>query len=168
MLTVSALDFTNRNIQNQKSKISFQATPNAIDSKLSIKAKKLVKRASTYIEETWTDIRKGKTIIEEPKFACSLGKHKFAELRPIYNGKKSMLIEISDDKYIENIIIDREKQNHFIYEKKVLTDHGCATLKSYNSKTDNNIELEEHINSEIEKSLTEILPKVTMRQLLEC
>ena len=146
--------------------ITFQAVSSPIESKFSLKAEWLIRRIDDLLEDTWTAIKKGKLLMDEPKYVTVLKNKDVAVLKPIYNGKKSMLIEISNDKYIENIIIDRTYQSDFTYEKRVITDYGSATLKSYNSKRDNNPQLEKAINAKIEESLSKILPKPSVRRKL--
>ena len=166
MQTVSLHNYHSKINGNRFSQTSFQAAPVAIDSKLSLKAQGLIRRASTYLEDAWTAIRKGELLMEEPNFIGFTKNNEVVTLKPVYNGRNSMLLEISKDKHIENIIIDRTKQDNFTYEKRVLTDHGSATLKSYNSKRDNNMLLEETINKKIELGLEAILPKLSIRQML--
>ena len=164
MQPIASVNFQGNINNNRNSKISFQAAPMSFDSKLSFKAQGLIRRASRYVED-WTSIRKGELIMEEPRFMGVIKGNKAAELRQINNGKNSLLLEISDGKYFEDFIIDR-KSHDFTYEKRVITSHGSATIKSFNSQRDNDSVLEDILSKKIELGLESILPKRSMRQLL--
>ena len=70
-----------------------------------------------------------------------------------------MLFEVEDGKYFEKILINRKKPSQFRYEKNVYTEHGSATLKTYNSEIENNYELNSHVDDIISKSVKDILYK---------
>lgn len=124
---------------------------------LSKKSVKLINDLNACIDREWSDIRKGKLISLNPKFRTE-EKGKLITFEPIYTQKyPALLIDINDGKISQKILMNRDNPNNFRYEKVIATDHGSATLKSYNSINGNNKEINEYVNNIIEKNLNSIL-----------
>lgn len=154
------------NINSNKSNVHFnglvQGLNNAIiiqDEKISSKSIKLVKALDDFIERTWKDIIKGKKIKEDPIFISKPDKNTIVSIRPVYTQRyPAVLFEVDNGKYFENILVNRKKPSNFRYEKVILTDHGSATLKTYNSQLENNDEINKKVNNILENSIDPVLP----------
>lgn len=154
MLQVTQNKFNNTSYQNN---ISFKGVPAknlSPDTILSGKSVRLIRQASELIETTWAEIKKGKSFQKSPEFLFKNRKGEAVTLKPVYNTiHDSMLLEISGDKYIEKIFVERHNPNAFSYELARKTPNGSATIKTYNSKRENNPEITEKVNDFIEKFL---------------
>ena len=129
------------------------------DDKLGPKAMKLIHALDDQIERSWKEIKEGKLIKEAPLYVSHADK-KWVTVKPVYTQKyPAVLFEIEDGKYFEKILINRKKPSQFRYEKNVYTEHGSATLKTYNSEIENNYELNSHVDDIISKSVKDILYK---------
>ena len=159
MLKVTQKKFSpSNNISKSKAKLII---PN-LDFPLSLKAHNMVKKCSLYIEDVWTDIKKsGIYKSSHPEFHTVDAKTlDFVTVKPIYQDNKKLLyFEIESEKYVDRIIIDRQNPNHYTYEHSVLTPHGSATLKSFNSQRGRDFKTEEKVSQYIEKYFPEIVPK---------
>lgn len=126
---------------------------------LSKKAKKLFAALNTQIEETWAAIKKGKTDLKEPAFYLA-NRGKAISVKPVYGASKPMiLMEVDDGKYTEKILFDRKNPQEFRYEKVVETDHGSATVKSFNSQVQEDMFITKSVNEMVEKYISKILTK---------
>ena len=124
------------------------------------KTQRLINKVDNYIEDLWKDIRKRGTAYKEaPQFMIVGERGKIVTIKPIYGYKKELLMSIEDGKYVENFIIDREHPDTFRYERRVYTDYGSATLKSFNNKNGKNKAVEDYTNEQIMKYFPQILPK---------
>ena len=129
------------------------------DDKLGPKAIKLIHALDDQIERAWKDIKTGKLVQESPFFVSQADK-KWVTVRPVYTQKyPAVLFEVEDGKYFEKILVNRKKPSDFRYEKNVYTEHGSATLKTYNSAIENDYELNNHVDDIISKSVKDILHK---------
>ncbi len=155
------------NIQNNNlycsNRVSFKAVSNfdrilpPNKGAISKKSVKLINELNSCIAQEWADIRKGHKICEKPLFQIKDGK-KYVTFEPVYNQKfPALLIDINEGKTSQKIFMDRDNPNNFRYEKVVQTDHGSATLKSYNSINGANKEIDTFVNNVIENNLGEIL-----------
>lgn len=153
------LQITKNKLNNSsyKNNISFNGVPAknlTPESILSAKTVKLVKQASELIEATWAEIKKGKSIKKSPEFLYKTSKGEAVTLKPVYNTlHDSMLLEINGEKYIEKITIERHNPNAFSYELARKTPSGSGTIKTYNSKLEDNPEVIEKVNDFMEKFL---------------
>lgn len=154
MLQVTQNKFNNTSYQNH---ISFKGVPAknlSPDTILSGKSVRLIRQASELIETTWANIKKGKSLQKSPEFLLKTTRGEAVTLKPVYNTvHDSMLLEISDEKYIEKIFVERENPNAFIYELARKTPNGSGTIKTYNSKLGHNTEITGKVNDFIEKFL---------------
>ncbi len=155
-ITLYSLAQTNNSANNRK--VSFTGGPNlqSMDTALSLKASKLVKKAGQLIDETWPKVKK-KAPMTVPEFTAKKG-DSTVTLKPVYNLiREAIHLEVKDGKYIETVTIDRTNPNIFKYEKAVKTDHGSATVKTYNSQNGHNIEMLSKVNDLIETYLTKFV-----------
>ncbi len=153
--------------QNQPSfKASYLPPILAIDSKLTARSKSLLKRGSELIEQTWTDIKKGKSYMSEPHFIANSKHGEAVTFKPVYNGQSRMMLEIEGEKFLERITFSRKKVDDFKYEKYAITDYGIARVKSYDSNINSNPVVEDTINARIEDCLSKIVPEKTIYQML--
>lgn len=156
------VSMVSNNVSNNNSNVHFkgliQGLGNAIivqDDKISPKSIKLVKALDDYIERAWKAIRNGDLTL------CSIpNKKNTVFIKPVYTQKEpSVLFEVDNGKFIERILINRKKPTNFRYEKTIDTEHGSATLKTYNSSVENDYDLNNHVNSIIEKTIPNVLPR---------
>lgn len=108
--------------------------PKEMDDLISKTSLNLFKQMNDLIEKTWTGIKKDGLDKSALKYITSSNRDGLIELRPIYNGKNSLLMEVEKDGVIEQLIFDRAHPSEFRYEKLVKTLTGSATTKSYDSK----------------------------------
>lgn len=86
-------------------------------------------------------------------------KERLITLKPVYQGLNNLLLlEVNSNKSVDRVFINRVKPRDFRYERAILTDHGSATVKSFNALTERNVEIEEKVNEYIEKYFPKILP----------
>lgn len=155
MMQITQNRFNNTSYQNN---ISFKGVPAknlTPDTILSSKSVRLIRMASELIEETWANIKKGKCFQSSPEFLAKTRRGEAITLKPVYNTPhKSLLLEINGDKFVEKIIIERHNPNAFSYELARKTETGSiGTIKTYNSKLENNPEITEKVNEYFEKFL---------------
>lgn len=155
------------NIQNHNfsnpNNVSFKAVTNfdrhlmPDTGKVSLKTTKLIHELNKCIDKEWRDIRKGAKHAVSPKFFVQDGNN-IIKYEPVYSQSyPALLIEANDGKNVHKILLDRDNPNNFRYEKTVVTDFGYATLKSYNSKTENNSDLNKFVSNLIENSTDKII-----------
>lgn len=132
-------------------------TINGFETALTPRSFNLIKKMSNYIDDTWTQIKKGNVIMSSPSYTVS-DKGKVITVKPIYQGlKNAILVEAEDPKYIDRIIIDRVRPRDFKFERSVRTDHGSATVKSFDGLKQRDSKIEETVNEYIENSFSKIL-----------
>lgn len=143
--------------------ISFKAATNfdrllmADKGAISKKSAKLINELNSCIDQEWKNIRKGCKIAEMPKFHVLDGQ-KSVTIEPVYTQRyPALLIDINDGKSTQKIFMDRDNPNNFRYEKVIPTEHGSATLKSYNSLNGRNQEINNFVNNIIEENIERIL-----------
>lgn len=164
MQQISFYNFSVTNRYNIRTNPSFTGAGNAVeavDNILSPKSMKLVKRGNELIENTWTEIKKGRSKLNSPEFLIEdKNKNSKIRLKPLYNtAHDTLLLEVTGPKYIDKIIVDRKHPNIFRYEKVLITENGSATVKSYNSENSRNSEIIAKVNEIIEKYLPKFFPK---------
>lgn len=129
------------------------------DDNISKKAIKLFQGLSDYIEDLWTQIKKGELDESALKFIIEGKKGVISTFKPIYGANKAIiLMDIDSGKYTQRFLFERKNPNNFKYEKIVTTDHGTATLKTYNSQQSRNREIEKMADENLLKCLPDILP----------
>ena len=164
------------NIQNYSlygaNNVSFRAATNferilpSDKGNVSRKTVKLINDLNACIDKEWTDIRKHKKLASKPAFHIKDGK-KIITFEPVYSQRyPALLIDINEGKTSRKILMDRDNPNNFRYEKVVKTDHGSATLKSYNSLHEQNKEINTYVNNIIENNLERILHNEIWDRLL--
>ena len=161
-ITLYSLSASNNTLNK---KVSFTGGPNlqSIDHELSLRASKLVKRAGRLIDETWPKVKK-KAPMTIPEFKAQKGE-KSIILKPVYNLiREAIHLEVKDGKYIEIVTIDRANPNIFKYEKAIKTDHGSATVKTYNSKNGHHSEMLSKVNEMVETYLPSFVPDIPARK----
>lgn len=130
-----------------------------VDNKLSDKSTRLIKKMGDFIEDCWTDIRKGKVSMTSPEYRVITSNNEFVTVKPVYQGyRKLILMEIEDQKYCDRILINREKPQEFTYERSAITPYGTAGLKSYNSAVENN----EELNTRVDRRVRDIFSKILL------
>ena len=140
-------------------------TINGFETSLTPKSINLVKKMSQFIDTTWKDIKKGNQMMSSPRFTVS-NDGKVITVRPIYQClKNAILVEAEDSKYIDRIIIDRVRPRDYRFERSIVTDHGSATVKSFNGLKQHNSEIEDIVNNYIESSCSKILPSFNLEFL---
>lgn len=133
---------------------------NGFETSLSPKAMNLIKRMSSHIDSAWSDIKKGKSFMDSPFFRIVDSKDNVVTVKPVYQGYRNLiLMEVQNDKYIDRILIDRVKPRDFKYERAVVTEHGSATVKTFNGLKDHDAQTEAKVNEYIENYFTKVLPK---------
>ncbi len=119
------------------------------------------KKANNLIEDTWYFIRKDKQSQLQPEYAMSTRGHNIL-LKALYrnNQEDAILFDVSEknSRILERFIIDRNAKN-YTYEKILKTEHGSATVKTYNSKTGQGDDVDCKLNNYIEN----FFPKILMR-----
>ena len=125
------------------------------------KAHKLVKRMDQFMEDQWSEIRNAHSGFYDLPYFTLTGKNKeFATIKPVYQGhNKYILLEVTNDKNTERILINRKNPDLFRFERTVDTDYGSATIKSFNSEHQRNEALEERIGKYVEEYFTQVLPR---------
>ena len=148
---------------SSKNSVSFSAVTNferhlmPDTGKVSLKSTRLIHELNKCIDKEWRDIRKGAKIAVSPKFFVQDGNN-IIKYEPVYSQSyPALLIEANDGKNVHKILLDRDNPNNFRYEKTVVTDFGYATLKSYNSKTENNSDINKFVSDIIESSTDKII-----------
>jgi hypothetical protein len=161
ILAISKTD----NYINNHNQIYFTAIPKPPECNvMSNVSKRLIQCMNLYIEETWGAIKSGKIMQSSPKYIYTKKGGEFVTVSPVYYLERpSILMEIDDGKHVDRIIIDRKMPDNVRYERTILTDHGSATVKSFNTQTGKQVELEEMINAQIE----DIFPKIISKKILK-
>lgn len=132
--------------------------------KISKKTAKLVIALNEYIDNEWKIIRESNKLYSSPLFSSTNGK-KSTFIKPIYNQKyPALLIEQIDGSICKRILLDRGNPNNFRFEKTVETDHGFATLRSYDSRIDNNKEINMDVDNILCNALEDIISTKLMRK----
>ena len=144
-------------------KIISGITPeNELDTLLSKTSLKLFKRMDDYIERTWTAIRKKEVHSKSPEYFYANKRDGLITVKPVYNGKNSILMEIEKNGSVERILFDRKKPCLYRYERSVTTPTGSLTTKIFDSKQNRNPNIEARINNLVEKYFPEIIPYKVM------
>ena len=131
--------------------------------KISKKTAKLLASLNDVIEKDWAKIKKEKILGETPIYIFE-DKDGVVSIKPIYSQRyPALLIEKSSGNTYHRIIMNRDNPSHFTYEKNIYTDYGSATLKSYNSKIEQNQEINNFVDNMLENSLRNIIPVKTLR-----
>lgn len=154
------------NIQNYNfnNNVSFKAAVPNLDKclmpdtgKISRKSARLIDDLNKCIAKQWEDIKKGKLISDCPNFSVA-DKCGMTRFEPVYSQRYPALkIESEDGRFTHEIMLDRNNPNNFRYEKTVKTDYGSATLKSYDSRTQNDKDINKFVSNLIEEKLDRIL-----------
>ena len=132
--------------------------------RISKKTAKLVIALNDYIDKEWKMIRESKKIGSYPSFSSTNGK-RTTFIKPIYSQKHpSIIIEHNDGPICKKILMDRSNPNNFRYEKTVETDHGSATLKSYDSRIANDKEINMEVDNILENALEDIFSTKLLRK----
>lgn len=135
--------------------------------KISKRTVKLISALNNLIEEELVNIKKQKILDKTPSFNCKMNKSSIF-IKPVYSQNyPALLVEQHDWKIINSILIDRSNPNNFIYEKNILTDHGSATLKSYNSKIQNDPLINNTVDNLLSSSLEDILSVKILRKYFD-
>lgn len=129
---------TNNTNLTYSSPISFKAVSAKnleVNTLLSKESVKLIKEVDTLIDTTWTKIKKGTSKLKRPDFEKQYGRTSKISLKPVYNtAHDSFMLEITGEKYINRICVERHNPDIFSYEKAVITKSGSATIKTYDSR----------------------------------
>lgn len=162
-ITISNFNSPNRKIGNDK--VAFTGMSLALmDSEISQRAYKLVKKAGQLIDDTWTkNKKKSLNVIPQIVKKCD---NETITMRPVYNfSREAILIEINDGANAERIILDRVNPNKFRYEKSVKTDFGSATVKTYNSQNGKDENMIIKVNDLIEKYFPKFVKEDPLKKL---
>lgn len=162
-----SLNFTNTNLNSYKLNnynTSFKGRYPSRDELITImpfKARKLVKRMDQFFEDNWNDITKSDSGFSNLPFYTLPGKNKeVATIKTVYQGhNKYILLEVTNDKYTEKILINRKNPDLFRFERTVDTDYGSATLKTFNSEHQRNEDIETRVGDYIEQYFPKVLPR---------
>ncbi len=128
-------------------------------------SKRLIQCMNLYIEDTWAAIKSGKSIQASPKYIHVKKGGEVVTVSPIYYLERpSILMEIDDGKYIDRIIIDRKIPDNVRYERTILTDYGSASIKSFNTQSGRQLELEDMINTKVEDVFPKIIPNKILKE----
>lgn len=124
---------------------------------ISLKSEKLVKKLSHLIEEDWARIRKAGTPMVKPKYMLAEADGTLVTIQPSYQPfKNNILMEIEGKKYIDRIIVNRQKPSDYIYERATITPAGFASGRVYHSMTDHNKEIESRVNNFLDRHITNL------------
>ena len=78
-------------------------------------------------------------------------------MRPVYHQyKNTILMEVEGDKYIDRILINRQKPSDYTYERATITPYGSASSKTYDSMRDKNTKIESRVDDYIDKYITSL------------
>lgn len=159
-IDLSKAKFTNLGISATQTAIS--ANPNSKTAILSNKSKHLLKKMDSYIEDTWTNIKNGKTTMNSPTFYVAGENKRVASIKPVYQGSANhyILFEIDNHGSLERIMFKRENPEHYHYEKIIPTAHGSATTRTFSTEGDRNSEIESTVNEYVETFFPQVFPRV--------
>lgn len=154
---------------NYKSNINFKGAENKLVTEsletVSTKSKKLIQCMNCHIDNTWKEIKANKLKQKIPYFHIENSGGDILHVSPIYGTNKPlMLIESYDGKYTDRIIINRQYPDNFKFERTVKTDYGTAAIKTFDSHTGSNQEIEGIVNKKIEKFFPLIIPKHLLKE----
>ncbi len=132
---------------------------------ISTKSKKLVQCMNCHIDNVWAEIKSGKLMQKSPIFSAKNSSGDFLYVEPIYGvNHPSLLLESYDGKYTDRIVIDRKHPDNFRFERSVATEHGNAAIKTFDSHTGSDQEIEGIINKKIETFFPLIIPRRLLRE----
>lgn len=130
---------------------------------ISKKSKALLKQVQEVLVEEIVKIRKQKAVPGKyleiskthPKNKCRVS------LTPLYNDGQdgSLMLEIKRFDSTEVININRRNPENFRYEKRVPTQSGHATTKTFDSRIQNNETIEEKVDMLLQEYLPVFLKK---------
>jgi len=130
-----------------------------VDPVLSKNALDLIRDMGFYIEKNWASKRKSGLCMDTPVFTIA-DSNNFVTIKPVYHGQiQRILMEIEGGKRIDRLMIDRTGDRNVKYERAVITDHGSATLRTFNSAFERNKPIEISINEYIEKYFPQVIPQ---------
>lgn len=145
---------------NYNNNVTFSGRRKLIDfgeNHISSRAIKIVKEMSNMIETDWKIIKSSDNLMDTPHYYAGSRKGDLALIKPLYQPfKKLISMEIQGEKYIDRIIIDRAKPNNYTYERAVITPHGSATLKSFDSTKERNFDIEHRVSNYIETYFSKV------------
>lgn len=131
---------------------------------LSKKTVKLIAALNDCIDSTWKDIKNKNIIAEKPSYTL-IGKKQLTTITPIYTQTDPMLLlEHETGKVTDRIIINRKNPNIFRYEKSIKTDHGSATIKTFDSTNCTDREIISTVDEIIEKDLRQLISNKILRK----
>lgn len=134
--------------------------------KITKKSAKLLKALEECIENEWIAIKKNGKLSNKPQFHFKDGKSSVC-IEPIYSlDRPTLLIDSTNGVTNQKVLIDRINPNNFRYEKNIKTDHGSATLKTYNSILDDNKDVDKYVNHLIETGVQKIVRDNILHNLL--
>lgn len=152
----NSLNFTGR-LRRNPIGITPQLENVIVENGISLKSVKLVKKLSHLIEEDWAKIRKSGNSMETPKYLLAERDGTLVTMKPMYERfKKSIIMEIEGDKYIDRITINRQKPSDYIYERATITPYGSASGRVYKSTIDKDHKIESRVNSYIDRYITNL------------
>ena len=159
--------------QNYNNKINFKGYASYDNvlmtdrGKISRKTAKLMAAINNCIDLEWEKIKKQKIRDNIPTYTCKDGKSSVF-IKPVYSQRyPALLVEHDNGKIKQNILLDRSNPNNFRYEKTIVTDHGSATLKSYDSRVSNDNEINNFVDKLLQKSFEEITTTKLLRQYFD-
>lgn len=123
---------------------------------ISNRSENLMKNLNNHIETLWTKKKKGE-YEDTIKFFLSGRKGEVALIEPIYGTPTPVIkMEIMNGDRSNVFFFERKNPHKFRYEKNVSTQFGFATLKTYNSATEHNTD----INALADAKIQEYVPKI--------
>ncbi len=167
---MQSVNFCSQNYNNTinfKGYTSFDNILMADRGRVSRKTAKLMAAVNECIDREWKDLKKQGLKDFPPKYICK-NKKEVVTLKPVYSQTfPALLIEHDNGKIKQNILLDRTNPNNFRYEKNVATDHGTATIKSYDSRISNDQEINNFVDDLLQKSFEEITTTKLLRQYFD-
>lgn len=136
-----------------------EKTAEVIEEFLDARSVRLIKKAYDVINDTWTDIQKGKTKLRYPEFKLVGRRGTNAIVRPLYNNEDYLLVDVNRMNHTDRYIIKRRDPQKFRYEKVVPTQYGSVTVSSYDSARGKNQQIIDKINDDLQSFLPKMKNK---------
>lgn len=157
----------NYNSVNFKGLASFDNVLMVDRGKVSKKTAKLMAAVNDCIDKEWKNVKKQAFRDNPPTFTYQNGKDVVA-IKPVYSQRyPALLVEYDNGKIKQNILVDRSNPNNFRYEKTISTDHGSATLKTYDSRHSDNKEINSFVDNLLQNSFEKMTNTRILRQYFD-
>jgi len=119
--------------------------------KLSPRSVKLIKNLNDFIENKYTENKENGNDSRVFFVVPAKRGKEVAYIEPIYGGNEpTILIDVTDEKFSHKIYFNRKNPKEFRYEKTVETKCGYATLKTFDSRYENNPDVLKYVEEKVQ------------------